>query len=77
MVDLFFLWGLTIILMIDEAVRFKVACHLKSKDAKSLMKTMLYGWFRCWKVEPLHFTSDSVAGKLNRFTLRVTPLLEN
>ena len=37
-VDIFFLWGLTFVLMIDEAVRFEVACLLASKDAKSLMK---------------------------------------
>ena len=60
-VDLFFLWGLTFILMIDEAVRFKVACHLKSKDAKSLMKTMLYGWFRYFGT-PRCLRSDQEGG---------------
>ena len=45
-IDLFFLWGIPFILMIDEATRYKVVAVLLKKDAKSLAKVLLYSWFR-------------------------------
>ena len=44
--DLFFLWGFTFLIMIDEAVRFKVASHLPDRTANTIMKTLLRDWLR-------------------------------
>ena len=46
MVDLFYIFNMQFLMMIDEAVRYKVAAHLQSKDGKSIMKCLLNHWIR-------------------------------
>jgi hypothetical protein len=46
MVDLFYIFNMQFMLMIDEAVRYKVAALLATKDAKSIMKCLLNNWIR-------------------------------
>ena len=46
MVDLFYIFGMQFMLMIDEAVRYKVAALLANKDGKSIMKCLLLNWIR-------------------------------
>ena len=60
-VDLFFLWGTTFLLMIDEAVRFKVSSVLTSKDANAIAKAMLKDWFRYFG-PPRTVRSDQAGG---------------
>ncbi len=60
-IDLLFLWGLTFLLMIDEAIRFKVAAHLEARDPKSIGKAMLHSWFRYFG-PPKCLTSDQEGG---------------
>ena len=50
MVDLFYIFGLQFLLMIDEAVRFKVAALLAKKDGHSIMKCLLLNWIRYFGV---------------------------
>ena len=46
MIDLFYLFGMQFLMMMDEAVRYKVVCLCTTKDAKTLAKVMLLNWFR-------------------------------
>jgi hypothetical protein len=46
MIDLFYIFGMQFLMMIDEAVRYKVVCLCTTKDAKTLAKVMLLNWFR-------------------------------
>ena len=60
-IDLFYLWGMQFILMIDEATRYKVVAVLQKRDAKSLAKVMLYSWFRYFG-PPKTLKSDQEGG---------------
>ena len=60
-VDLFFIWGHSFLIMVDEATRFKVSALLPTKDAKTLMKTMLAHWFRYFG-PPRTLRSDQEGG---------------
>ena len=46
--DLFFLWDLTFMLLIDEAIRWKTGDHLESKEGSVLCKALLTLWIRFW-----------------------------
>lgn len=43
-VDLFYLWGLAFLMMIDEAVRYKVVALCATKDGNAIIKVMLLTW---------------------------------
>ena len=60
-VDFFFIWGHSFLIMVDEATRFKVSALLPTKDAKTLMKTMLAHWFRYFG-PPRTLRSDQEGG---------------
>jgi hypothetical protein len=45
-IDLFYIFSMQFMLMIDEATRWKVAGLCMSKDAKTLGKVLLHCWFR-------------------------------
>ena len=61
MVDLFFIWKMTFLLMIDEATRFKVSTPLPAKDAKTIARAMLKDWFRFFG-PPKAIRSDQEGG---------------
>eukprot|EP00959_Pyramimonas_sp_CCMP1952_P057598 1202364-Pyramimonas_sp.AAC.1 len=44
--DLFFIFGKTFLLMVDEAIRWKLAEVLPKKDAFHIAQAMLRAWFR-------------------------------
>ena len=46
MVDLFYIFGLQFMLMIDEAIRYKVSAPLAKKDGHSIMRCLLMNWMR-------------------------------
>ena len=48
MQDLFFLWDETFTLMIDECIKWKTGDHIPNKLPVTLLKSMIYLWFRLW-----------------------------
>ena len=46
--DLFFLFDQAFMLLIDEAIRWKSGCLLKSKQGPELIKALLNLWIRLW-----------------------------
>ena len=44
--DLFYIFNQQFLIMVDEAIRYKVSALLPKKDAASIAKCMLYTWFR-------------------------------
>ena len=61
MVDLFFIFDLTFIMMIDEAIRYKVAALLPDRSASTIMSTLLLHWFRYFG-PPKRLKSDQEGG---------------
>ena len=63
--DLFFLWDLIFVLLIDETTRYTFVGHVKSKSFEDLRDCLLQGWFR-YVGPPNIFLSDqesSLAGE--------------
>lgn len=44
--DLFMLWGTWILILVDEATRYKVAVATQGRDAQELMQKLLENWMR-------------------------------
>ena len=44
--DLFFLFEKTWLMMIDECIRYRIACLLATKQGKDILRAMLGHWIR-------------------------------
>ena len=66
-IDLFYLWNLIWLIILDSATRYKVICLVKDKSGKEIMKALIRHWFRyfgpmkvCISDQEGCITSDSV-----------------
>ena len=42
--DLYFIFDMVFILMVDECLRYAVSARLKSKSAEDLLRAVFYSW---------------------------------
>ena len=75
-IDLFFMWNQTFLLMIDEAIRYKISEQIKNKDGKTIMTTLLMSWFRYFGPPKVlksdqegGITADDTAKTCERFSI--------
>ena len=68
--DLFFMWDNVFMLLIDEAIRYKMGDHLENKLGPTLVRALYRIWIRFWG-PPQHILSDQEGGLLSAEATRM------
>ena len=68
--DLFFMWDKVFMLLIDEAIRYKMGDHLENKLGPTLVRALYRIWIRFWG-PPQHILSDQEGGLLSAEATRM------